>query len=68
MCQCDSAAPLLSRQLCKNLVLSGLSLTLHDDAAATAEDLSANFFISEDDIGKPVSSMRRSLASARAVD
>ncbi|KAA0158170.1 hypothetical protein FNF27_06112 [Cafeteria roenbergensis] len=43
----------LTAELCKNLVLSGLSLTLHDDAAATAEDLSANFFLSEDDIGKP---------------
>ena len=52
-----SSAP-LPLQLCKNLVLSGLSVTLHDDAVASAEDLSANFFLTEEDVGKPVSQLQ----------
>ena len=50
-------------QVCKNLVLAGISATLQDDATVTAKDLSANFFLTMDDVGKNV----RVLAPSAAV-
>jgi len=40
-------------EVCKNLVLAGISnLTILDDHLATEEDLCCNFFLQEDSIGK----------------
>lgn len=46
----------LGTEIAKNLVLAGISsLTIIDDEAATEEDLGAQYFLREDDVGKPVS-------------
>lgn len=42
----------VNAEVCKNLVLAGISATLQDDATVTAKDLSANFFLTMDDVGK----------------
>lgn len=41
-------------EIAKNLVLSGVSVTLADASPVTAGDLTANFFLQETDIGQPV--------------
>lgn len=46
-------------EVAKNLVLSGISVTLLDDELVTAEDLGANFFLREEHIGKPVRARAR---------
>lgn len=45
----------LANEIAKNLVLAGIgSLTIQDDQLVTDDDSGAQFFISEDDIGKNV--------------
>jgi ubiquitin-like 1-activating enzyme E1 A len=45
----------LSDEICKNLALAGVSsITLLDSELVTEEDLGAQFFLSEEDIGKNV--------------
>lgn len=44
----------LGSELVKNLVLSGMSVTLHDTAAATEEAVATQFFLDEADIGQNV--------------
>ena len=47
----------LSNEIAKNLVLAGIgSLTIQDDQTVKGEDVGAQFFISEEDVGKNVSS------------
>ena len=41
-----------SAEVCKNLVLAGISVTIQDSARVTAADLGAQFFLSAEDIGK----------------
>jgi len=44
----------LGMEIAKNVVLGGVkSVTLHDPAAVQLSDLSAQFFLREDDVGKP---------------
>jgi len=44
----------LGVEIAKNVVLGGVkSVTLHDTIPVTRADLGANFFLREDDIGKP---------------
>lgn len=46
----------LSAEIAKNIVLAGIgNLTLLDDQSVQEEDLGANFFLREDDVGKFVS-------------
>ena len=46
----------LGTEIAKNLTLAGInSLTIIDDEAVTEEDLGAQYFVREEDIGKPVS-------------
>ena len=46
----------LANEIAKNLVLAGISsITLADHQAVTEEDLGAQFFVSEADVGKNVS-------------
>ena len=46
----------LSNEIAKNLVLAGIgSLTIQDDQIVKPEDLGAQFFLRESDIGKNVS-------------
>lgn len=46
----------LANEVAKNLVLTGInSLTIVDPEPVTGEDLGAQFFLTEDDIGKNVS-------------
>jgi len=46
----------LANEVAKNLVLAGInSLTIVDDQIVTEQDLGAQFFVSEADIGKNVS-------------
>ena len=48
----------LANEIAKNLVLAGIgSLTIQDDQLVTAEDLGAQFFLTESDIGKNVSNI-----------
>ncbi|KAJ0987626.1 hypothetical protein J5N97_005982 [Dioscorea zingiberensis] len=43
----------LGAEIAKNLVVAGVkSVTLHDDERVQLRDLSSNFFLSEDDVGK----------------
>lgn len=45
----------LGTEIAKNLTLAGISsLTIIDDEPVTEEDLGAQYFLREDDIGKPV--------------
>lgn len=45
----------LGNEIAKNLVLAGISsLTIVDDNPVTEEDLFAQFFVSESDLGNPV--------------
>ena len=45
----------LANEIAKNLVLAGIgSLTIHDDHLVVDDDLGAQFFISEQDLGKNV--------------
>lgn len=45
----------LANEVAKNLVLAGIgSLTIQDNQAVTDDDLGAQFFISDQDIGKNV--------------
>jgi ubiquitin-like 1-activating enzyme E1 A len=45
----------LANEVAKNLVLAGInSLTVIDHELATEDDLGAQFFLSEDDVGKNV--------------
>jgi ubiquitin-like 1-activating enzyme E1 A len=41
----------LGSEIAKNLALAGISVTVVDDAIVVAEDLSANFFVRENDVG-----------------
>jgi len=44
----------LGVEIAKNVVLGGVkNVTLHDDAAVTLSDLGAQFFLREEDVGKP---------------
>ena len=46
----------LGTEIAKNLTLAGISsLTIVDDEPVTEEDLGAQFFVREEDVGKPVS-------------
>ena len=46
----------LGTEIAKNLTLAGIrSLTIVDDEPVTDEDLGAQYFIREEDVGKPVS-------------
>lgn len=46
----------LGNEIAKNLVLAGIaSLTIVDNNLVTDDDLGAQFFITESDVGKPVS-------------
>ena len=46
----------LGTEIAKNLTLAGIiSLTIVDDESVTEEDLGAQYFLREEDIGKPVS-------------
>lgn len=42
-------------QVCKNLVLSGVNVTIQDPAVVSESDLSSNYFLTEEDIGENVS-------------
>lgn len=45
----------LGTEIAKNLVLAGISsLTIIDDEPVTEEDLGAQYFLRQEDIGKPV--------------
>lgn len=45
----------LGNEICKNLVLAGIgSLTILDHEPVTVQDLGAQFFLTESDIGKNV--------------
>lgn len=49
----------LANEIAKNLVLAGIgSITLADHEVVTEEDLGAQFFITEADVGKNVSLSR----------
>jgi len=57
----------LGNEIAKNLVLAGVgSLTIVDDNLVTEEDLFAQFFISESDVGTPVRSQL--LISANSIN
>ena len=44
-----------ARQVCKNLVLSGIGITILDEAVVTQRDVGgAQFFLKAEDIGKNV--------------
>lgn len=46
----------LGNEIAKNLVLAGIgSLTISDGGLVTDDDLGAQFFLTEEDLGKPVS-------------
>ena len=46
----------LGNEVAKNLVLAGIgSLTIQDDGVVAAEDLGAQFLVSESDLGTNVS-------------
>lgn len=46
----------LGTEIAKNLTLAGISsLTIVDDEPVTEEDLGSQFFVREEDVGKPVS-------------
>lgn len=48
----------LSNEVCKNLALAGIgSITILDHEIVTEEDLGAQFFLSDSDIGKNVGSI-----------
>lgn len=48
----------LGTEIAKNLTLAGIrSLTIVDDVPVTEEDLGAQFFLREGDIGQPVSTL-----------
>lgn len=54
----------IANEIAKNLVLSGIgSLTVQDDQLVEEEDLGAQFLVSNEDIGKNVSSGQQSLLS-----
>eukprot|EP00924_Labyrinthula_sp_SR-Ha-C_P008311 snap_masked-scaffold_11-processed-gene-9.3-mRNA-1 protein AED:0.01 eAED:0.01 QI:22/1/1/1/1/1/2/144/297 len=42
----------IGAEVCKNLVLAGINLTIHDQEKVRDEDLGANFFLQVEDIGK----------------
>ena len=42
----------LNVEAAKNIVLAGMNVTVQDDTKVLAEDLSFNFFLSPDDVGK----------------
>ncbi len=46
----------IAAEVCKNIVLSGIgSLTIVDDHVVTITDICANFFLSDQDVGRNVS-------------
>jgi len=45
----------LNAEICKNLVLGGVSVTIQDAEAVLEEDLGANFFLKPDAVGSNVS-------------
>jgi len=54
----------LANEIAKNLVLAGIgSITLADHDVVTEDDLGAQFFVSEADVGKNVSAVRWPLSS-----
>lgn len=55
----------LGTEIAKNLTLAGISsLTLVDDDPVTEEDLGSQYFLREEDVGKPVSTRGTSLHRA----
>jgi molybdopterin/thiamine biosynthesis adenylyltransferase len=38
--------------LAKNLILSGVNVTIYDDAIVTQDDFESNFLVAECDIGR----------------
>lgn len=44
----------VNAEVVKNLVLSGIGVCLCDPALVTLADLGANFFLTQEDVGKPV--------------
>jgi ubiquitin-like 1-activating enzyme E1 A len=42
----------LNAEVCKNLVLAGISATIQDHEAVTPADIGAQFFLTADDVGK----------------
>lgn len=42
----------LNVEVCKNIVLAGVNITIQDDSAVSAEDLSSNFFLRAGDVGQ----------------
>ena len=44
----------LGAEVCKNLVLAGVSVSIWDNQPVTTLDLNSQFFIGEEDIGKKV--------------
>ena len=38
--------------MAKNLILSGVNVTIYDDVIATEDDFETNFLIAESDIGR----------------
>lgn len=44
----------LNAEVCKNLVLAGVSVVIQDSAPVTSADLGGNFFLTAADIGKNV--------------
>lgn len=58
----------LGTEIAKNLTLAGVqSLTIVDDDIILEEDLGAQFFIREEDVGKPVSFAQTTNASSFSV-
>jgi len=50
----------LGTEIAKNLTLAGISsLTIIDDEQVTEEDLGAQYFVREEDMGKPVRKVHR---------
>lgn len=56
----------LSNEICKNLVLAGVgALTIMDNGTVTEEDLGAQFFLRQEDVGKNVCQRRNSFAKVK---
>lgn len=58
----------LSAEIVKNIVLAGAgNVELVDDEPVVAADLGANFFLTKDDIGKPVRAIYHKLERANSL-
>lgn len=59
----------LGTEIAKNLTLAGISsLTIIDDDIVTEEDLGAQYFVREEDVGKPVLSPSQVLLYSMSAD